>query len=618
MPPAQRGSSENDAATDTDEDILATQPPPPANERAAHVRYSDSNGDVENRHGLLEDDGARGARVPKIPQFVLNTALDALKYSWAINGVSEQMPWRKIARFIQELSIGPTCDDGKLKDRVRTVANAVYARRGLCGRYDDLSTLEKYQFFGTPCQYPPRPPELAPEIDFHDILRQHFANRRPASKRQRTDPLVGGTQDRQCDVLDEVPTYDPLPLWSPPDEPEPTQSPPPSQPPSQPEPPARSAPPRSAPARDDIADDDDFMIELGSSFDDLVDKERLQLRRGDVSGAFTTRLERCGLHIARNARKLSAEVQERVARCIAFLQSHQEPAFPHTAVHLQSADVAAIGKLTRWLVPWLQNSPQDVGVALSLFERTIAAFAALRALPSNKPLVITPRLKVKDARKRLESYIARGQVDCLVQVTQRIFAFLNSESSTHRPTSTADEREVKRARAAAATMHHPGGISAAMKLLESAGSAPGNADTLQKLRDLCPRADDVPAEVNDAINDFFASGEAGSTVCIAPDTVAKAIRQAKRGKVHDLEGLRFEHLQSFVRFGPVENVKNQSLGLITFLLETLARNPRAAFQTLSRARIVGVPKPKDPEALRPIGITSVFRRLWAKTIVLNF
>jgi len=216
----------------------------------------------------------------------------------------------------------------------------------------------------------------------------------------------------------------------------------------------------------------------------------------------------------------------------------------------------------------------------------------------------------------LDAYTSRGHVDRLLDLAHQIFESLSAaHAATPRPDLSAEEREVKRARAAAAQMHHPGGISSAMKLLESTGSAPANAETLVKLRELCPPARlDIPDEVNQSIDNFFDDGP-GAITCINPDVVMKSIRQAKKGKVHDLEGLRFEHLQCLIKFGAVEDGKNRVAGLITFILETLARNPRDAFQTLSRARLVGVPKPKDPEGLRPIGITSVFRRLWAKTIV---
>ena len=87
-----------------------------------------------------------------------------------------------------------------------------------------------------------------------------------------------------------------------------------------------------------------------------------------------------------------------------------------------------------------------------------------------------------------------------------------------------------------------------------------------------------------------------------------AIKSAPKGRTKDVEGVRFEHLQGIVKFA-----NKEALSALTLIIETMARHPRAAFKTIAKARMVGIPK-KETQ-IRPIGITSVFRRVWGKVVL---
>jgi hypothetical protein len=92
--------------------------------------------------------------------------------------------------------------------------------------------------------------------------------------------------------------------------------------------------------------------------------------------------------------------------------------------------------------------------------------------------------------------------------------------------------------------------------------------------------------------------------------VKRAIRSAPKGRTKDLDGVRFEHLQGILTHGGEIAGK-----FFTLLFETMARHPATMSTTISKARSVGVYK-KDG-SIRPIGITSVLRRIWGKTILLE-
>ena len=138
--------------------------------------------------------------------------------------------------------------------------------------------------------------------------------------------------------------------------------------------------------------------------------------------------------------------------------------------------------------------------------------------------------------------------------------------------------------------------------METLQSAPPNAHTLQELRNVCPAArEPIDEDVNEDIDDYFENGE-GALTAIDTAAVRKAIKSAPKGRTKDIEGVRFEHWQGVVKYAG-----DEALGALTLLIETMARNPRAAFKTIAKARMVGIPK-KETQ-IRPIGITSVLRRI---------
>ena len=453
-------------SSDSDEDVIGTQSPPPV-AAAPDARVLEQNQDdsplinPENRHGITSRDGCEGVRSGPLssPDFI-DLVLDGLKY--LVESSEEPvsvMPWNMLAQFINKTNLlAHQVSTGQIKDRVRTIANAVIKRR-LGAQYnrdtsptwDSLSLEEKLCFFGEPCADPPRPSWLAPDVDWALLMKGTLVKQR-AQKRRRVDDdvtpaatYVRRNVNEMGNVDDEATGDEPTDYQYQPVE---------GQQPPAPIPPAANPPPVAT--FEHVDDELDFEV-TADTFSDLVDKERALLRRGDKSGALAVRLTRCGLSKSRLIGRsfASANQQARREKCHELLRQRNEATFPHTAVYLQKTDVTSIAKLERWIVPWLTQTPKDAGIVLSIFERTIGVFATLRALPSERQLPISRQMKVREARKLLDAYTSRGHVDRLLDLAHQIFESLNAaHAATPRPDVSAEEREVKRARAAAAQMHH--------------------------------------------------------------------------------------------------------------------------------------------------------------------
>ena len=324
-------------------------------------------------------------------------------------------------------------------------------------------------------------------------------------------------------------------------------------------------------------------------------RERAAAARGDAEGAAAARLTRLGLAktTVGDANRLDSD------KIIDALSNHP-PRWPASAQWLQKRDVGAISHALRHVSKWMWHTPKEVAFAAELIERIFGGFALARSLT---PSFLFDGETRDGIIKKLSLHCERATFVPLVKYIDRLAAEVEARKPRTRRRGTLEEEKARKHRLAARQMINPQGISIAAKLLESEGVAPPNAHTLQELRNLCPAArEPIDEDVNADIDDYFENGE-GALTAIDTAAVRKVIKSAPKGRTKDIEGVRFEHWQGVVKYAG-----DEALGALTLLIETMARNPRAAFKTIAKARMVGIPK-KETQ-IRPIGITSVLRRIW--------
>ena len=626
--------------------------------------------DGGNRHGIVEEhaDGREGRRkqgsgkkqlggkqqsllTRTVPAEFSNVAIDALRW-WAARtphaASSTSIPWKKVHRCVEAIFGAGAVAYTSLIGRITILGSTILRRRGnaVCNRlFVSLSPLEKVDVFGGPCAVAPLLDGVDVNTFFHEVFFGEVADDsddRVAFTAWESPPgSPRGDADVHADV-EVVAAVDPRneSVLGPPVEPNlgaVESLPPPSSPPSSPlahgpsssrrgarahqhaATPRSTAPrvarPRTAPPLMEAAVPL-FEEPVRRAFDDLVSEERAALRAGDLNAALAAQIERCGLDTKRFGPTRRATTPMDVARrgtAILHMNLGATLSPPTTALFLAKDDAAAILALCETqLVTWCADSPEQVEAAVSVFERATSTLALLRGSTSAFRFETIPGWTVQVARMKISEYCRRGHIDTLVKACTAVTSELvRAKPLTRGGGASEQEREVRRARAAAARMHLPGGISNAMQLLEREGAAPGNAETLTKLKALCPPSRGaISADTNAALDDF--SRDPDGLVFFDVAIVDACIRKAARGKSQDLTGFRVEHLQSLFRNGGVVRGVNQFCAILTFLLESLARSPRSSFGVISRAQLVGVPKPKDPSSIRPIGITSVIRRIWAK------
>ena len=277
--------------------------------------------------------------------------------------------------------------------------------------------------------------------------------------------------------------------------------------------------------------------------------------------------------------------------------------WPPSTQYLQKADVGGVIAAWRKLVPILLYEPEKVGHVAALVERIAAAFATVRTL---KPEGIDGRSR-EEIRIALVEACEKGAFTKFLREVESLNETLTKRARKVGAASVA-ERKLRIARTAAKQTTNPRGISAAMMLLESEGCAPATLATFEKLVALTPKA---RQDIDEDVKREVMKGARERLFCLDPLVVKKTVKTAPRGKTKDLSGLRFEHLQNVLTHGG-----EFAVSFLTLLFEQIGRNPACVGATISRARSVGVPK-KDA-SIRPIGITSVFRRIWAKIILKEF
>jgi hypothetical protein len=267
--------------------------------------------------------------------------------------------------------------------------------------------------------------------------------------------------------------------------------------------------------------------------------------------------------------------------------------WPASAQWLHKSDVGAIMAAWRKLTPVLLHEPDQVGSILALVERVTAIFATWRAIKSKVDPGVT--------HDELVDACERGAFLKLLNLAES----MNKQHRSNGPRRwTEAERKLRKAQTAAKQTTNPGGISAAMMVLESKGCAPATMATFDTLVALTPKARRKIDE--DVAKDLASAKHELAQLDLA--LVRRCIKGAPRGKTKDLAGLRFEHLQTCLSIGgPFAN------GFLTLLLEQTMRHPEMVGYAIVKARSVGISKKDD--SIRPIGITSVFRRIWAKLII---
>ena len=155
-------------------------------------------------------------------------------------------------------------------------------------------------------------------------------------------------------------------------------------------------------------------------------------------------------------------------------------------------------------------------------------------------------------------------------------------------------------------------------ILTSDGTAPGDPETLAKIVAKTPTdALEFPEET---LADIAEEGaEAKNRVFIDPGKVSVAILACANNSSSDIAGVSFELIKSLLGRAH-SGGKNNFLSFFSFLIEEVARDPDGkCFSALSAAKYIAIAKPKSsiPGDIRPIGITSVFRRIFGKYVMIE-
>ena len=551
------------------------------------------------RHGILATDGNReGKRTPKIAEENVARFIDVLRWWASVNDqaqVVRRLPWKEIYEFIDARAAWRTpapTNSEQLKERVKTVAASVGKRREM----NSETPMELVALFGGE---PAEAPAWAGE--FSGI---EFPYQRLATPKKQSRVRVAASYEVHVEDEREVEFGSPG-VASPPRPRETMQARPAPAPRAPPTP--RQIPPRPraatrAPAQRNVNVNasKEREEEVREDFETICKRERAAAAQGDVEGAAGARLTRLGLTM----QIVGDELRTDSAKIIETLANHP-PRWPVSAQWLQKRDVGSISHALRHVAKWAWHTPQEIAAATELVERVIGGFAMARALA---PKFMFEGETREGIIKKLALHCERATFVSLVKFIDKLAREVEARKPANRRRGTIEEEKARKHRLAARQMVNPQGISIAAKLLESEGVAPANARTLQELRKLCPKARaPIDEETSSDIDEYFENGE-GALVAIDTAAVRKAIKSAPKGRTKDVEGVRFEHLQGIVKFA-----SSEALGALTLIIETMARHPRAAFKTIAKARMVGIPK-KETQ-IRPIGITSVFRRVWGKVVL---
>ena len=260
-----------------------------------------------------------------------------------------------------------------------------------------------------------------------------------------------------------------------------------------------------------------------------------------------------------------------------------------------------------------------LNVAFTLFETLIGAFAFLSRKVRDRRVERTNDATIK----RWRLYLAQRDTASLLMEYK---AIREAESQRQRDcharrmSSNAEPlgQRANARRLAAKTAHSSNGLSKAVAILTSDGTAPGDPETLAKIVAKTPTdALEFPEETLATIAEEGA--EAKNRVFIDPSKVSIAILACANNSSSDIAGVTFELIKSLLGRAH-SGGKNNFLSFFSFLIEEIARDPEGkCFSALSAAKYIAIAKPKSsvPGDIRPIGITSVFRRIFGKYVMIE-
>ncbi|CAL6334524.1 unnamed protein product [Bathycoccus prasinos] len=258
-------------------------------------------------------------------------------------------------------------------------------------------------------------------------------------------------------------------------------------------------------------------------------------------------------------------------------------------------------------------------VAYSLMETLIGAFAFLSRKVRPGPI----QRANKAAISRFHMHLAQRKT---VSLLMEYKAIMEAESQRQRDchnrrTSSDAPPPTQRAMArclAAKTAHTSNGLSKAVAILTSDGTAPGDPETLAKIVAKTPTD---AGEFPDATRATIAEEGADAKNCVFfdPSKMSTAILACPNNSSSDIAGVCFEHVKSLLGRAH-SGGSNHFLSFFSFLIEEIARDPDGkCFTALTRAKYIAIQKPKSSVQgdIRPIGITSVFRRIYGKYVMID-
>jgi len=258
-------------------------------------------------------------------------------------------------------------------------------------------------------------------------------------------------------------------------------------------------------------------------------------------------------------------------------------------------------------------------VVYSLMETLIGAFAFLSRKVRPGPF----ERANKAAIKKFHMHLAQRKTASLLMEYK---AIMEAESQRQRDCHTRrtssnvappTQRAMSR-RLAAKTAHTSNGLSKAVAILTSDGTAPGDLETHAKIVAKTPTdAAEFPEATLATIAEEGA--EAKNRVFIDPSTMSTAILACPNNSSSDIPGVCFEYVKGLLGRAH-SGGKNHFLSFFSFLIEEVARDPDGkCFTALSTAKYIAIAKPKSsvPGDIKPIGITSVFRRIYGKYVMIE-
>jgi len=361
-------------------------------------------------------------------------------------------------------------------------------------------------------------------------------------------------------------------------------------------------------------------VDSDELFDRLIADE---LSATTEKGKLKARLKRLGISPGTLKYQFTAAELHDLANVKAFFQNLEnvETLSTRISVSRRIGSKAEVSLLLyfRKLLPALVCKKIPLSAAYSLVETLVGAYAFL-----SRPVRSTREAQANQATlRKWNGHLAQCRTATLLDEYR---AIMEAESARQRAGHARrasadkpppDQKAVTR-RLAAKTAHTSNGLQKAVAILTSDGTAPGTQETLAKLREKTPASEkEFSAKAREGVAEEAA--EAKNRVFFRPTMLSTAILACANNSSSDIAGVCFEHIKSLLGRAN-SGGKNDFLSLICFLLEEVARDPHGeCFFALTAAKYIAIAKPKSsvPGDIRPIGITSVLRRIFGKYVMIE-